>query len=55
MWKADLEKEFCVLTMLCIQKEVVQTPCVNHFVLEKLVISLTNELVIHVWMRTSLF
>ena len=37
MWKADLEKERCVLTMFCIQKKVVQTPCVNHFVLEKLV------------------
>ena len=55
MWKTDMEKELCVLTMLCIQKKVVQTPCVNHFVLEKLVTSLTNELVIHVWMRTSLF
>ena len=48
MWKTDLEKEPCVLTILCIQKKVVQTPCVNHFVLEKLVTSLTNELVIHV-------
>ena len=37
MWKADLEKELCVLTMFCIQKKVVQIPCVNHFVLEKLV------------------
>ena len=37
MWKADLEKEHCVLTMFCIQKKVVQIPCVNHFVLEKLV------------------
>ena len=37
MWKADLEKELCVLSMFCIQKKVVQTPCVNHFVLEKLV------------------
>ena len=37
MWKTDLEKELCVLTMFCIQKKVVQTPCVNHFVLEKLV------------------
>ena len=37
MWKTDLKKELCVLTMLCIQKKVVQTPCVNHFVLEKLV------------------
>ena len=55
MWKTDLEKELCVLTMFCIQKKVVQIPCVNHFVLEKLVTSLTNELVIHVWMRTSLF
>ena len=54
MWKTDLEKELCVLTILCIQKKVVQTPCVNHFVLGKLVTSLTNELVIHVWMRTSL-
>ena len=54
IWKTDLEKELCVLTMFCIQKKVVQTPCVNHFVLEKLVTSLTNELVIHVWMRTSL-
>ena len=54
MWKTDLEKERCVLTMFCIQKKVVQIPCVNHFVLEKLVTSLTNELVIHVWMRTSL-
>ena len=54
MWKTDLEKELCVLTMFCIQKKVVQIPCVNHFVLEKLVTSLTNELVIHVWMRTSL-
>ena len=53
MWKTDLEKKLCVLTMFCIQKKVVQTPCVNHFVLEKLVTSLTNELVIHVWMRTS--
>ena len=26
----------------------------NHFVLEKLVTSLTSELVIYVWMRTSL-
>ena len=54
MWETDLEKELCVLTMFYVQKKVVQTPCVNHFVLEKLVISLTNELVIHVWMRTSL-
>ena len=37
MWKTDLEKELCVLTMFYIQKEVVRTPCVNHFVLEKLV------------------
>ena len=37
MWKADLEKERCVLTMFCIQKKVVQIPCVNHFVLEKLI------------------
>ena len=36
MWKADLEMERCVLTMFCIQKRVVQIPCVNHFVLEKL-------------------
>ena len=36
MWKADLEMERCVLTMFCIQKKVVQIPCVNHFVLEKL-------------------
>ena len=43
MWKADLEKERCVLTMFCIQKKVVQIPCVNHFVLEKLVSLLTNE------------
>ena len=35
MWKADLDKELCVLTRFCIQKKVVQTPCVNHFVLEK--------------------
>ena len=55
MWKTDLEEELCVLIILCIQKKVVQTPCVNHFVLEKLVTSLTIELVIHVWMRTSLF
>ena len=54
MWKPDLGKELCVLTMFCIQKKVVQIPCVNHFVLEKLVTILTNELVIHVWMRTSL-
>ena len=37
MWKTDLEKERCVPTMFCIQKKVVQIPCVNHFVLEKLV------------------
>ena len=37
MWKTDLEKELCVLTIFCIQKKVVQIPCVNHFVLEKLV------------------
>ena len=54
MWKTELEKELCVLTMFYIQKKVVQIPCVNHFVLEKLV-SMTSELVIHVWMRTSLF
>ena len=54
MWKADLKKERCVLTMFCIQKKVVQIPCVNHFVLEKLASKLTNGLVIHVWMRTSL-
>ena len=35
MWKADLKKERCVLTMFCIQKKVVQIPYVNHFVLEK--------------------
>ena len=29
-------------------------PFMNHFVLEKLVTSLTNGLVIYVWMRTSL-
>ena len=51
MWKADLEKERCVLTMFCIQKKVVQIPCVNHFVLEKLASKLTNELVIHGWMN----
>ena len=54
MWKADLEMERCVLIMFCTQKKVVQIPCVNHFVLEKLVSKLTNKLVIHVWMRTSL-
>ena len=54
MWKADLKKERYVLTMFCIQKKVVQIPCVNHFVLEKLASKLTNGLVIHVWMRTSL-
>ena len=53
MWKADLKKERCVLTMFCIQKKVVQIPCVNHFVLEKLASKLTNRLVIHVRMRTS--
>ena len=37
MWKTDLEKERCVLTMFYIQKKVVQIPSVNHFVLEKLV------------------
>ena len=37
MWKADLEKERCVLTMFCIQKKVVQIAYVNHFVLEELV------------------
>ena len=36
MWRADLEKERCVLTTFCIQKKIVQIPCVNHFVLEKL-------------------
>ena len=54
MWKTDLEKERCVLTMFCIQKKVVQIPCVNHFVLEKVSQLVTNKLVIHVWMRTSL-
>ena len=54
MWKADLKKERYVLIMFCIQKKVVQIPCVNHFVLEKLASKLTNGLVIHVWMRTSL-
>ena len=54
MWKTDLEKELYVLTILCTQKKVVQIPCVNHFVREKLASKLTNELVIHVWMRTSL-
>ena len=57
MWKADLESERCVRTVFCIQKKVsVQffEPFMNHFVLEKLVTSLTNELVIYVWMRTSL-
>ena len=37
MWRTDLEMERCVQTMFCIQKKVVQTPCMNHFVLEKLV------------------
>ena len=38
MWRTDLEKEeLCVPTMVCSQKKVVQTPYVNHFVLEKLV------------------
>ena len=41
MWKADLEKERCVLTMFCIQKKVVQIPCVNHFVLEKLTVNVS--------------
>ena len=36
------------------RKKVVQIPRVNHFVLEKVASKLTNELVIHVWMRTSL-
>ena len=54
MWKADLKKERYVLIMFCIQKKVVQILCVNHFVLEKLASKLTNGLVIHVWMRTSL-
>ena len=43
-----------VFWLFCIQKKVVQIPCVNHFVLEKLASKLTNELVIHGWMRTSL-
>ena len=46
MWKADLEKELCVLTMFCIQKKVVQIPCVNHFVFEKLV---------NLWLMSWLF
>ena len=56
MWKADLESERCVLTMFCTQKKVSVQFCtfLNHFVLEELVTSLTNELVIYVWMRTSL-
>ena len=54
MWKADLESERCVLTVFCTQKKVVQISLMNHFVLEKLVTSLTDELVIYVWMRTSL-
>ena len=55
MWRTDLESERCVLTVFCIQKKVVQfEPFMNHFVLEKLVTSLTDELVIYVWMRTSL-
>ena len=54
MWKADLKKERYVLITFCIQKKVVQIPCVNHFVLEKLASKLTNGLVIYVWMRTSL-
>ena len=41
MWKADLEMERCVLTMFCIQKKVVQIPCVNHFVLEKLTVNVS--------------
>ena len=43
-----------VFWLFCIQKKVVQIPCVNHFVLEKLASKLTNRLVIHVRMRTSL-
>ena len=54
MWKADLESERCVRTVFCTQKKIVQISFVNHFVLERLVTSLTNELVIYVWMRTSL-
>ena len=54
MWKGDLKKERYVLIMFCIQKKVVQILCVNHFILEKLASKLTNGLVIHVWMRTSL-
>ena len=41
MWKADLEMERCVLTMFCIQKKVVQIPCVNHFVLTKLTVNVS--------------
>ena len=54
MWKADLEMERYVLTTFSIQKKVVQKTFMNHFVLEKLASKLTNKLVIHVWMRTSL-
>ena len=42
MWKADLEMERCVPIMFCIQKKVVQIPCVNHFVLEKLTVNVSE-------------
>ena len=54
MWKDDLEKERCVLTMFCIQKKVVQIPCVNHFVLEKLVSLWLMSWLFTFGMRTSL-
>ena len=57
MWKADLEKERCVLTMICIQKKVVQIPCVNHF--PELLIELLErfEFLARIWTIaiTSLF
>ena len=33
--------ERCVPIMFCIQKKVVQIPCVNHFVLEKLTVNVS--------------
>ena len=39
---------------LVFRRKLHRKPFMNHFVLEKLASKLTNKLVIHVWMRTSL-
>ena len=50
MWRWNVVFWLC----LVFRRRLYREPFMNHFVLEKLASKLTNRLVIHVWMRTSL-